>query len=260
MDFRAKQRKTERFCGKDPAKILLAIMQSAFSLLLPVPAARAEDSSDALMRDAKSYFDEGEFESSQECLKQALSKENNGSAGYALCLQNLALLEYLDFHFGESAKLYLKAIAACESLYGNDSLAVANNLYGLSRCLRRSNQFDEAENCLNRLLILRSKLFGADHKLVGNTLMDIAVNFDREEKNAQAEQYYQQVLDLREKQYGKTSPMLSPWLGQYAKFLRKIRNDEKASQIEARMLELSRSTEPIPTVLKDEDGSGWQSK
>lgn len=238
---------------------MLSCALSVFTTLLCSPYAKAD--TDSLMNSAKSHFDEGDFEASHEFLKEALSKESSNTARYALCLQNLALLEYLDFHFQESEKLYLKAIAACESLYGSDCVAVANNLYGLSRCLRRTNRLDEAERCLNRLLLIRSKLFGEDHALVANTLMDIAVNYDREGKNLEAEQFYQRVINLREKQYGKDSRSLSPGLSQYAKFLRKVQKDEKASQIEARLLDLTHGLDTKAASSPGEDnGSGWQNK
>jgi tetratricopeptide (TPR) repeat protein len=245
---------------KDALPSWLGTALILISLFGQVPKALAEESTETLMRTAKSHFDAGEYEKSQESLKAALLRENNNSPKYALCLQNLALLQYLDFNFQDAEKLYLRAISTCESLYGCDSNAVANNLYGLSRCLRRSHQFEEAEHCLDRLLILRSKLFGEDHGLVANTLLDIAVNYEREGKTAEADQFYQRVIELRQKQFGRTSPSLSPFLKTYAKFLHSIQKDERASQIEARMIELSHSADETVPHPKEEDGSGWQSK
>lgn len=219
-----------------------------------------EASPEALMLSAKELFAAGDFESSEEALRVAIAKVDTGSLRYAVCLQNLALIEYLNFHFIEAQKLYESALSITESACGKDSLPVANNLYGLSRCLRRSKQSDEAERCLHRLLELRIKLLGNEHRLVGNTSLDIAVNYERQGKFEQANAFYAKALEIREKDYGKTSICLKYVLETYAQCLRKAKDDNKANELDERVKGLTQtSNASLPSSGGEEDGSNWQS-
>ena len=220
----------------------------------------AEETTDVLLQSARTLFSEGDFESAEETLRVALSKVENNTMRHVVCLQNLALIEYLNFHFVEAQKLYESALSISETSCGKESVPVANNLYGLSRCLRRAKQNEAAGQILNRLLELRIKLLGSDHRLVGNTLFDIAVNYEREGKYDLALSYYAKALDLREKDYGKTSICLKSLLETYAVCLRKAQNDNKASELEARLKDLTQSSNAtLPsTFTGSEDGSNWQ--
>lgn len=227
-------------------------------ILQQQPAALADAADSDLLLPAKEMFNSGDYESAEELLKMSLNKESPGGVRYAVTLQNLALIEYMNFHFLEAEKLYMQAIGITESIFGKDSLPVANNLYGLSRCLRRSNQLVEAEQCLSRLLDVRSKQLGAEHRLVSNTLFDLAVNYDRQEKYEQAGPFYARALELREKESGRNSSALRQLLESYAQCLHRLHNENKASEIEQRIRELEPGIS-ASTARIQEDGSGWQS-
>lgn len=242
---------------KSAAAILMAI--ALCGLLGFAAAAPAQEAGGDLMQAAKEMFNAGDYDSAQELLRLSLSKEDPGGVRYAVCLQNLALLEYLNFHFLESEQLYLKAIAITESVFGKESMPVANNLYGLSRCLRRSNRLLEAENCLSRLLEIRSKQLGSQHRLVSNTLFDMAVNYDRQGKYEQAGPFYAKALDLREKEHGKNSAALKQLLEDYAHCLHRLHDDSKASQVEERLRDLTPNQQVQQPPPPQDDGSRWQS-
>ncbi|MBX9688172.1 MAG: tetratricopeptide repeat protein [Candidatus Obscuribacterales bacterium] len=226
-------------------------------------AAYSQDDAITLMQSARNLYLERDFESAEESLRLALDKQSPNTVGYAVGLQNLALLEYLNFHFKESADLYLKALALAEPLFGSESSQVANNLYGLSRCLRRMNRFDEVESYLNRLLLIRTKLFGAQHRLVGNTLLDIAVNCERQGKYSQAGPFYLKAINSRELQFGKASIQLIPVLESYANLLEKKQDLQSSEQVKSRIKDIQDKPGPANFVearpQNEEDGSGWQS-
>lgn len=236
---------------------LFPFLGCSFFLLLQVQV-KAQPGSD-LLDSAREMFYAGNYEAAETLLRISLNKEDQGGARYAVCLQNLALIEYLNFHFSESEKLYLQAISIAESSYGKDSLSVANNLYGLSRCLRRSNRLHEAEGCLSRILEIRTKQLGAEHRLVSNTLFDLAVNCCRQGKHAEAEPLYAQTLGLREKERGKNAASLRPLLDSYAQCVRQTANQSKVSELEERIRNLDEPKSAVVHESKQDDGSSWQS-
>lgn len=235
--------------------ITLWFCQMLFSWQLP---SFAQTTDPDLLQSAKELFFARDYESAEELLRLSLNKEDRGSVRYITSLQNLALVEYLNFHFLEAESLYQQAISMTESRFGMDSLPVANNLYGLSRCLRRENKLTEAEQCLTRLFDIRSKQLGSEHRLVSNTLFDLAVNYDRQGKYDKAEPFYVKTLEIREKAQGKTSLALKPLLESYSQCLRRLHEENKAGEIEQRIKSLDPNIAPAPSAAQQDDGSGWQ--
>jgi tetratricopeptide (TPR) repeat protein len=241
------------FC---PAGLLALLLGLLFS-----GAVLAQDEVDARIQLAREYYNSGNFEYSEEILRQIVEKQDSTSMRYAICLQNLALIEYMNFHFGEAEKLYLKALPLTELFTGSDSMATANNLYGLSRCLRRSSRYADAEPCLHRVLTIRTHVLGEKHRLVTNSLLDIAVNCENQDKNSEALLYSEKALQLREVVFGKESSYLVPALQVYARQLRLAR-DSHADAVDQRLRFLnsnSRELAGVESLGREEDGSTWQS-
>lgn len=237
-----------------PAFLLILIW------LLFVPAVFAQDDTDLLIQSAKELYASGDFESARKPLKQAISKADSESGRYAVCLRNLALIEYMDFNFQEAEKLYLKALPITESLSGADSLETANNLYGLSRCLRRQHRYFEAEPYLARILSIRSRVLGENHHLVTNSLLDLAINCGNQSEKARSNQYFQRAILLRENVVGKDSRLLVPILSLYSLQLHHA-GDAQADAVDARinaLNSLSFDTPGHPSLEREDDGSGWQ--
>jgi tetratricopeptide (TPR) repeat protein len=231
-----------------------------FIWLLCVPVVFAQDDTDFLIQSAKYLYDSGDFESARKILHEAISKADSNSGRYAACLQNLALIEYMNFNFHGSEELYLRALPITESLSGQDSLATANNLYGLSRCLRRQHRYVEAEPYLSRILSIRARVLGENHRLVTNSLLDLAVNYGNQRKNAESNQYFQRAVQSRENMVGKDSRMLLPVLSLYARQLHHA-GDLQAEAVDARinaLSSLSLNASDRVASGREEDGSGWQ--
>ncbi|MBX9719928.1 MAG: tetratricopeptide repeat protein [Candidatus Obscuribacterales bacterium] len=219
----------------------------------------AQTDNEIIVKTAHDLFNAGDYEAAAAALKLALSKTDGNNREFTICLQNLALLEYMDFHTETAEQLYLKALPITESCYGKDSMAVANNLYGLSRCLRRDHKFEDAQMYLERILDIRTKNLGNGHRLVGNTLLDLAVNCDRLGRTVNAQQMFEKTIEQKERIYGKDSPYLIKTLDTYSKFLHKI-NDQSANTVTSRLEILkANGAVDISKQSKIEDGSGWLS-
>ena len=179
------------------------------------------------------------------------------AAERSIDMQNLAFILYLQGKLQESARIYGQALILSESTWGSDSLAVADNLFGIVGCLRRSGKFEEVEPVIQRMLEIRLRQLGPSHRLVGNTLLDLAVNYERQGKFADAEPTYVRALSVRELQFGKDSRNNIPCLVNYAGLLRKINKTEAADSVDARIAELSSRPFDVRDNMPDIDRSGW---
>lgn len=222
--------------------------------------ALAQPERDDLIESAKQAYLDGDFESSQDNLRVALTKANQNSLEYAVCLQNLALIEYMNFKFADAEKLYRQALPITIVKCGADSMETANNLYGISRCLRRQNRYAEAEPYLTRILNIRANRSDAKDRLTTNALLDIAVNFNRQNKSEEAILYSSRAVEAHESLVGKDSPLLIPTLKLYSTILHSS-NNIMASGVDARIQSLQTfgSNSVVNNSLtRAEDGSTWQ--
>lgn len=210
-----------------------------------------------LFSTAKGLFDSGEYDSSKEVLKLALQNIPLSDAkNYSICLQDMALIEYLNFNFVEAEKLYEQALQITEA-ESADTLDAVTILYGIGRCKRRQKKWEEAEPILDRVISLRSKLLGDEHRLVSNSSLDLAINFDRQGKFAQAEPYYLKTLAIREKLWGKQSLGLTAVLEDYSKMLRKMGNNAPAAELESRISQLRINGHEQAARPLEGESSGW---
>ncbi len=221
------------------------------------PAFASDTDADALLRSARGSFDEGDFEGAEEALKRALDVTSSDARKNSACLQNIAFMEFMNFNFSESEKFYEKALPFTTQAAGDDSLELANNLFGLSRSMRRQNKLAEAEPILQRIASIRIKQLGDEHRLVSNSYFDLAVNCDRLGKTPEAINYYAKTLCIREKLFGKSSKALTGLLESYCAALKKT-NDFKTCDEMAKRLDVVRSNDANESVpAKEADGNGW---
>lgn len=241
--------------GSSATRRIIGILLAVFAAAM-TPASATDAT--ILVKSAKTLFDDGDYEAAEEALKLALDGISEAEPRrYSACLQNIAYIEFLNYHFLESEKLYEKALNFTTQASGDDSLDLANNLYGLSRSMRRQNKLAEAEPILQRIASIRLKQLGAEHRLVSNSYFDLAVNSERIGKPQEAISYYGKTLCIREKLYGKTSKALTPLVESYCSLLQKCNNDKAPEMFER--LQCIR-TFPGPDVVlppKEADGNGW---
>lgn len=221
------------------------------------PASAADSEAEALLRSARASFDEGDFEGAEQSLKRALDATASDARKNSACLQNIGFIEFMNFNFLESEKFYEKALPFTTQAAGDDSLELANNLFGLSRSMRRQNKLTEAEPILQRIANIRIKRLGDEHRLVSNSYFDLAVNCDRLGKTPEAINYYAKTLCIREKVFGKSSKALTGLLENYCAALKKT-DDSRSFDEMVKRLDLVRANDGNEAApAKEADGNGW---
>ncbi len=236
--------------------ITLTVM---IAVVLPIECGAEPDSQrELLVTAAREAVKEGQYEQAEQGMRRVLDQT---TASYtpgqrSVDLQNLGLILYSQARFQEAVTFYFQALPLTESCWGADSLAVADNLYGVVKCLRRARIYGEAEPHMFRILDIRTRQLGKSHKSVGNALLDLAVNYDRQEKYAEAEVLYAKALLIKENQWGKDSCDNVPYLEQYASILRKLNRTDAAALVDSR-IEILRHNPSTPEPRNYDDKSGW---
>lgn len=165
-----------------------------------MPAAWAQTSQPDANTLAQDAYDAGEYDTAEHYYLQALQTLADAhDSNYAEVLNKLGNCYYMSGKFSDAADSFRQLIKIDESLYGNDSLKVADDLFSLTRPLRRQGLWDDASPVILRTLEIRRKLLGDDHKLVAMSWMDLAVNYQRQGKYAQAEDAFRKTIAIREK-------------------------------------------------------------
>jgi tetratricopeptide (TPR) repeat protein len=238
-------------CANPVLVVILVVAGATFT----ATAAANDDERTVLLNAAQLALRAGEYEEAEEEMRSVIERSPGKEAGEkAVDLQNLALILYLQAKFQDSTKVYMAALPLTESCWGSRSLAVADNLYGIIRTLRRSGNFPEAEPHILRLVDIRTQHLGNWHKSVGNALMDLAVNYERQGKFDSAEKAYEKALLVKEKQFGQDSRDNIPYLKQYANML--VKSGKSTDELEERIryLDTKPSTREPPDTS---DKSGW---
>lgn len=235
------------------------ILLTAILLLLPLNPVSAQTTTAELSRSAKLYFDLGDYEHAEDVLKNALEVTVSGdSRSYSRCLQDLALIKYLNFEFVEAERLYAQALPLTESACGSGSLEAASNLYGLCRCLRRQSKFSEAEPLFQRILDVRIRQLGDNNQMVSNSHLDLAVNFERQGKLSDACLHYQRAISVRENIWGKDSEGLLKTLTDYSILLQKMNREREAAKLIERADSIKANGTPMSNNgSTDNDRIGW---
>lgn len=225
-----------------PARELMNALKPLITislLLSSVQAVFADAVSDDFGRSARQCYESGDFETAEQLLRIKLGTISEAEPKkLSLVLQDLALIEYMNFKFSDAEKLYNQALPLTESAFGAEAMETANNVYGIMRCIRRQNKYAEAEPHLIRIANIRSKVLGEGHLLVSNSILDLAVNADRQGNFCKAQTYYEKALSLREKYYGKQSIALVPVLESYSAMLQKSNDPIGSSKLDARIQQL----------------------
>lgn len=239
--------------------LLLFLATSLVAATFISQQAEAESDADRplLVSAARQSLSEGEYQEAEEIMRRVVEKYSSAEPqARSIDMQNLALILYSESKFQAATDLYLQALPLTESCWGQDSLEVADNLYGIARSMRRGKKYVEAEPHMFRILDIKTKKLGSTHKGVGNALLDIAVNYERQGKYEQAESYCSKALAIKEKQFAKDSSNNVHYLEQYAGILRKLNRNDQAQAVENRAQSL-KGNPSTPEPRDYSDKSGW---
>ncbi|MCA9803657.1 MAG: tetratricopeptide repeat protein [Cyanobacteria bacterium HKST-UBA02] len=153
----------------------------------------------ALDLKARSAMDEGRYDESERCFKEAVSlaeKKGRYDPGVVNCLVGLSLLNHKRGDFKESERLYEYAMRQVEGLTSRDSLGFTK------------------------------------------WLPDLAWLYQQHGRPDQAETLHKQILKVMQKEHGDTSRKLLPGIDQYAAFLHANGRHAEASMLETRSQEI----------------------
>jgi tetratricopeptide (TPR) repeat protein len=154
---------------------------------------------DALMQ-AEAAYSSGDYEAAEPLYVQAVEAYGDlRDEDYTRALERLANCVYMSGQLSRSVDLFRSVIKLDEQLHGPESLRVADDLYGLTRPLRRLNRFDDAEAVIRRTLQLRAKALGPETRPVAMSWMDLAVNYQRQGRLQDAESAFLSSIAIREK-------------------------------------------------------------
>ena len=153
----------------------------------------------------------------------------------------LAQLHHIQGSYSEETPLYRKALAVCESAYGEVSTCTAWMLTSLSGSLLETGNFPEAESAARRSMLLCEKIFGPGNPLCGIALDGLGAVLIDTGRYSEAESAVTRALAFNKKVYGSETPhvglsltnlgVLYRFTGQYGKAEQTLRQalaiDEK---------------------------------
>ena len=103
------------------------------------------------------------------------------------------------------AKPLREALAMQKKLLGNDDLAVAATLHGLSNIFHHDRKYAAAETPLREALAIEKKQLGDENATVAGTLLDLGWVLELQNKYAEAESVLREGMAIHKKIYGKQS-------------------------------------------------------
>jgi tetratricopeptide (TPR) repeat protein len=120
------------------------------------------------------------------------------------------------------------------------------NPHYLLELYRSENRLKDAEPLLQHVLEIQERSLGERNRFVVQTLTTLAAIYKQEGKNdeakyAQALPLYERALAIQQLNLGPDHPQLIPLLSDYADLLRRLHNDAKAAQVQARIDMISRA-------------------
>ena len=220
---------------------ILAMFSLALSTLVglcaPLPAESAVG--DDLTCAAEAAYNCGDYELAEPLYLQAMAALS-ASPGepYARAMGRLANCYYMEGKLGDAVRLYQQVVALDEKCHGLESLQVADDLFNLTRSLRRQSLFDDAEPVILRTLDIRRKVLGEDHRLVAMSWMDLAVNYQRQKKYPESESAFLKTIGIRERAFSDQPKFLAPAYFRYGKMLEEIDRSQQGQKFEHQAHEL----------------------
>jgi tetratricopeptide (TPR) repeat protein len=152
-----------------------------------------------------------------------------------IALHSLATIYANQKRYDEAELLYRGAVAAMEKTSSSD---LPKGLYSLAKLYEVQGRYAEAEPLFRRSLALREQVWGTGHPAVAFSLRALADLYRNEARYAEAEPLYRQSLATWEKTVGQDNPEFATTLESYAELLKKMKQDSKANNLEARAAEI----------------------
>jgi tetratricopeptide (TPR) repeat protein len=230
------------FCLSDsrrlPGKLLTSLFMAAISLGQLASAALAGSEQ---VLEAKSAYDAGDYDEAMKLYTKELRAFGPvRDTAYANILSRLGECYYMNGQLVDAASIYKSAVALDEQLHGPYSLEVADDLFNLTRALRRQLLWSDAEPVILRTLDIRQRVLGDNHKLTAMSWMDLAVNYQREGRLPESESAFLKTIGIRENLGDGMKAAATAYI-LYAKLLQKMDRIEEAEKFIRRAKEINSS-------------------
>ena len=125
-----------------------------------------------------------------------------------------------------------------QSVYGQDSTAVAETLRGLASVYLMQQDFVKSESTLLRVVHISEITSNGDDTLMGVPLTSLCYVYDQWGKADKSASCHARLVAMEEKQFGADSPYLVRDLTAEADALRKLGRTTEADQIQKRLQSL----------------------
>ncbi len=111
--------------------------------------------------------------------------------------------------FDQATPLLHRALAQHRALYGEDHIAVAEDMERLGDALMQQDRYAEAEPLLRRAVDLRRRRLGSSNDTTARALDRLATLYQRRDAAAAAEPLFQEALAIRRKLLGDTATLVA---------------------------------------------------
>jgi tetratricopeptide (TPR) repeat protein len=152
--------------------------------------------------------------------------------------------------FGESERLFRRALAESELNMGGESVEVAQRLGDLGQLLFATNRLTEAEPLMRRALGIHEKTLGENHPTVATALSNLALLLQSTNRLSAAEPLLRRALDIDEAGFGAANPSVAARLNNLAQLLFSTHRHAEAEILMRRALAIHAAVygENHPTV------------
>jgi tetratricopeptide (TPR) repeat protein len=130
--------------------------------------------------------------------------------------------------------LYKRALGIWEQALGETHPQVAGPLNNLADLYTERGKYGEAERLYKRALGIWEQTLGPEHPNVAYPLSGLANLYYVQGKYGEAERLYKRALEIREQRLGLGHPLTRQVVKNFAVFLRAMRREREANDLEAR--------------------------
>jgi CHAT domain-containing protein/tetratricopeptide (TPR) repeat protein len=196
---------------------------------------------------ASTYTNRGQFARAETLLRRALAIFEKASAGRddfftVLTLNNLAAVLKEQGRYEEAEPLYLRSLAAQETLFGAEGQTVATALTNLAALYREKGEYLRAEPLLRRALAAQEKTLGPAHADVAVTLNQLAILLSDRGDDEGALPLFERALSIYEKTLGPEHSAVATTLSSIAYIHSERKDYDRAEKLYQRALSIIEKT------------------
>ena len=190
----------------------------------------------------QAYNGLGLYPKAQGLLREAAAAAEKSGVPADILKADLALAanRYVDSDYAESEKLYRKALANAEALYGKQNSLVTQAMVGLADSVFALDRSAEAEGLYREALSIDLRLHGEKHIDTARSLGGLGRLLFTDTRYAEAEPVWRRVLDIRESLLGERHPLVAESISNLGSLLFQMGQYRRAQQMWSKALPVYR--------------------